>query len=85
MQFTISLSRKAEEAVRRRAAVAGKPADQYPSDLVQETVTKPTLQEVLAPVHREMRQSGMTEAELDEFLRDAISATRADRKRNGSP
>ena len=80
VSITVSLSREAEEAVRRRAAVAGKAVDQYVSDLVQEAVTRPTLSEILAPVHEEVRNSGMSDQELDGLLKSELDAYRAERR-----
>jgi hypothetical protein len=76
MPFMISLSARTEDTVRRRAAEAGKPADDYVADLVEQAVKRPTLREILAPIHQEVAASGISQAELDQTLRTAIDAVR---------
>jgi predicted transcriptional regulator len=40
----------------------------------------PTFEELVAPVHEDFREGGMTEEELDEFLEQEIRDARAERK-----
>jgi len=76
MPFTISLPAEVEDAVRQRAARTGKPADFYVAELVEQAVRRPTLRQILAPLHQEVAASGITSEELDQTLLSAIEAVR---------
>jgi hypothetical protein len=72
MTLSISLSSQAETKLKERAAAEGKDVV-YASELVENAVTKPTLDEILAPFRREVDASRMTDQRLDQFydgLRD---------------
>ena len=76
MPFMISLSAQTEDTVRRRAAEAGKPADDYVAELVEQAVKRPTLREILAPIHREVAARGISQPDLDKTAQSAIDAIR---------
>ncbi len=70
MDITIHLSSAAEAKLKERAAATGQPPDAVASRIVEEAVTTPTLDEVLAPVREDFARSGMTDDELGDFLED---------------
>ena len=70
MTLSVSLSAQAEAKLKERAATAGKDPAAYASELLEDAVTRPTIDELLAPARRQIADSGMTDAQLDEFLDD---------------
>jgi hypothetical protein len=73
MTLSISLSPQAEAKLKEQAAAKGKDPTAYASELVEDAVTKPTLDEILAPFRKQVADAGMSDSELDEFyqrLRD---------------
>ncbi len=67
MSLSISLSPQAEANLRQRAAAEGKDPTAYASELVENAVTKPTLDEILAPYRKQISESGMSDQQLDSF------------------
>lgn len=75
MTLSIVLSPRAEAKLKERAAAEGKDPVVYASELVEDAVTKPTLEEILAPFRAQVAESGMSDEQLDEFyeeLRDEV-------------
>ena len=84
MTLSISLSPEAEAKLKQRAAAVGKDPTTYASELVESVVTKPTLDEVLAPFRKQVAQSGMSDQQLDEFYEGLRSEAWNERQgRNG--
>jgi hypothetical protein len=61
----IRLSAKARKKLAARAADQGQDISTYASGLIEQSVTKPTLDEVLAPFRMQVADSGMSDDELD--------------------
>ena len=83
MRLNISISPQAETKLKERAAAQGKDLDAYAAELVEDAVTKPTLDEILAPFRAQVEASGMTDEQLDslyEGLRDEVWSRRQGRK-----
>lgn len=73
MTLSLSLSPQAEAKLRERAAAAGLDPSTYAKGSLEDVVTKPSLDEILAPFRRQVSESGMSEEELYDFyaeLRD---------------
>lgn len=71
MTVTLALSSEEQQKLQTRAAATGQQVDVYVSQLVRERIEKPqSFAEILAPIHKEVRESGMTEAELDALLEE---------------
>jgi hypothetical protein len=52
------------------------------NDLERAQLAKPTtFRDILEPVHRQVAESGMTEAQLDTLLDESLENTRAERRR----
>lgn len=80
MTVQISLTGDAESRLRERAAANGKGVAEYATQLVEQAVSKPTLEELLAPVRDDFEKTGMSPDEIEEFGHDLIDAVRRDRK-----
>ena len=76
MTLNISISPKAEAKLKERAAAEGKGPTAYASDLVQEAVTRPTLEELLATSQAEFPSTGMTWDEIMDFGRGILQKVR---------
>jgi len=81
MRYTINIPPDIESRLQERARASGTPADIYIQDLVQSALARPTLHEVLAPIHQDFLASGMTEDELNSILTQAIDESRRHRRR----
>jgi hypothetical protein len=85
MRYTITLPDETEAKLQERARSSGTSADAYLQQLVQTALAKPTLREILAPIHQEFVASGMSDDELDSVLSEAIEQSRlARRTRKGA-
>jgi hypothetical protein len=84
MVLSIPISAETETRLRELADAAGADVTEYVSRIIEETVARPAIDEVLAPLRREFAQSGTTDEELREEIVQARRAFRADqRKRPG--
>lgn len=81
MTLNIQVSQKAEVALRQRAAAAGQPIDKYVSDLVEQVASRPSLEELLAPVQEDFARSGLTESDLLDLGQDLLEKVRDDKTR----
>ena len=84
MSLVITLPAELEAKIRRRAADAGKDANTFAVEALEEKLHEPrTLDEILAPFRKQIVQSGMSEQEADQFyetLRDEVWQQRRDSK-----
>ncbi|HEX8521974.1 MAG TPA: hypothetical protein VF669_06935 [Tepidisphaeraceae bacterium] len=80
MAFSISISPEAEAKLRQRAASLGTSVETVASAMIEQAVSAQPLDEILAPYREQVRDSGMTDDQLDNFHRDVVSKVRADRK-----
>lgn len=79
MTFTISLPPEEEKKLEERAAASGVEIADYVRQLIRKDISLPSLAELFAPVHRAVRESGISQAELDPVPQAAIHASRAKR------
>ena len=85
MPITINLSPEEERKLAERAAQSGQDPTSYVHRLITDALeveapaengtgdsqeTRPTLAEILAPVHEDFRKSGMTEDDLDALVEE---------------
>ena len=73
MTMSISLSPRAEARLKERAAAEGKDPIAYATELVEDAITRPTIDEILAPFRKEVAGSEMNDDQLEQFyegLRD---------------
>ena len=80
MVLTIPISPEAEAKLIARAAAAGVDVVTFAAKTLERAASKPTLEEVLAPLRYEFEQSGMTEDELTAVLEQAKHEARAERR-----
>jgi plasmid stability protein len=79
MEMTISLPDDVAIKLRERAASTGESVPVYSAKLLAESVTKPTIDELLAPVRADFAKTGMNGDELLQFGRDVLAAVRSER------
>ena len=87
MTITISLPPATEERLRAEAAATGKDVGTVVVEAVEArlSLSKLSLRDVLAPVHEDLRRSGMTDATLDTLLEKTLRQVRTERKSGPSP
>lgn len=77
-----------EERLRAQAAATGKNISTLVVEAVEArlSLAQLHLRDTLAPVHADLHNSGMTDAELDAILQDALDESRSERSPNsGTP
>ena len=79
MEMTISIPEEIALKLEKRAAVLGKTLPAYTAELVTETVTQPSLEELLAVSQGEFASTGMTEAEMMDLGRDLLDKVRGEK------
>ena len=88
MTLQIDLSPELEAKLRERAAAAGKDAATFALEAVREKLSEPqTFAEILAPVHEEFRERGLTEEAMTpifEKLREEVWEARHGKKLGAS-
>lgn len=80
MNMTISITDEVAAKLQERAASNGQSVPDYTAALVTETLSKPTIDELLAPVRAQCAASGMTEEAIMDFGRGLLAEVRRDRK-----
>ena len=56
-----------EEVLRERAQAIGEDVSSYAARLLEQALSTPSIDELLAPFRRQVEESGMTDQQLDEF------------------
>jgi len=80
LPITLRLSSRAQAVLLRQAHDAGKDVSQVASDLIEHIVTRPSIEEIMAPVYQQAAASGMSDQELDDFLQAELEAHRREKK-----
>jgi len=81
MTIQIDLSPDLEAKLRAQAAARGKDLCSFAQEVLEKTAHGgETLGEILGPIRRDIEQSGMSDAELDSLIEQAIEGSRRDRK-----
>lgn len=81
--LTVRISDAAREKLAQRAAATGKDVADCAAQIIEDAVTKPDLDEVLAPVRQQFARSGMSEDDLSDLLEAAKHRRRDARRRDG--
>ena len=76
MTIRISLTPEAETKLRQRAARLGQDLSIVASDLLEEAVRRPSVDELLASARRQVAESEMDNRTLDDFFRDVLKEVR---------
>jgi len=77
---TLRLSQEARAKLAEQAANSGQDISAIASDLIEHAVTRPSIDEILAPVRKQAAETGMSDDELDNFLRGELEAHRREQK-----
>ena len=80
MTISISLTPEAETKLRQRAARLGQDLSLVPSDLLDDAVPRPSVDELLAPARKQVAESGMDDQALDDFFRDVLKEVRDEKR-----
>jgi alkylhydroperoxidase family enzyme len=80
MTLILSISPAVEARLKSRAVAAGLDVETYAAQTLERLVTRPSLDEVLAPLRAEVEASGMTEEQLVQLLEAAKHEMRAERR-----
>jgi hypothetical protein len=78
--ITLHLSDRARSKLAERAARAGQDIAAVASDLIEQAIVRGTVEELLTPFRKQVEESGMSDAELDDFLRGELEARRKEKK-----
>ena len=76
----LRLSDRARAKLAEQAKQNGQDIAAVASDLIEQAVARPSVDEVLAPFRKQVAQSGMSDEELDDFLRAELEAHRREKK-----
>jgi hypothetical protein len=68
LSMKLRLSKQATEMLQQRAARSGQDIASLASDIVEQAILQPTVDEVLAPFRKQVAESGMSDQELDDFF-----------------
>ena len=80
MTVTIALGPEDEKKLVERAAASGQDVVTYVQQLVKREIEQPRFAELFAPVHQAVRDSGISESELDSVIQTAIDDSRRGRQ-----
>lgn len=80
MTISISLTPEAETKLRQRAASLGQDLSIVASDLLEEAVRRPSVDELLAPARKQVAESGLADRALDDFFRGVLKEVRDEKK-----
>ena len=80
MDMMISISEDVVARLKERAAESGETMPAYAAKVLSETVTRPTIDEILAPFRKQVAESGMSDEALDDFFRGELDALRREKK-----
>lgn len=80
MEITISVPPKIEGILAQKAADKGQDIKEFIESLVENQISKPSLDEILAPMREDFANSGMTEDDLDELIKTERRAMREERR-----
>jgi hypothetical protein len=80
MSLTINLPADAEARLAEQATSIGVDVPTYVERILRAAASRTSLDQVLKPIRRSFRESGMTEDELSEILVKAKKEMRADRR-----
>jgi hypothetical protein len=79
MSLVIPISPQVESKIRERAAAEGKEPTAYAAKLLEQAVSRLSLDEILAPLRQEFAASATTDAQLLQQITEARDAYRKTR------
>jgi hypothetical protein len=84
MTLTIDFAPDEVARLRQRATQEGKDLGTFIHHAAMETVDRPSLAEVLSPIHEGTAQIGATVEEIDQMADQALAEVRRERHQKGS-
>ena len=82
MTLHLDLNPELEATLRERAAAAGKDPKTFVLEAVLEKLQGPrTFADILAPVHRQVLESGMSDEEINSVFQEALRESRRERRK----
>jgi len=80
MVLKITLSEKAVARLKSKAQAEGVDLDTFASKELERLATRPSIDDVLAPLRKQVEESGMSEEELTDLLEEVKHDARAERR-----
>lgn len=84
MTISIPITPQTEIKLRQRASASGQDVAAVASEILEQAVSRPTVDEVLAPFRQQVADSGMSDVEVDDFFRAELEAERREKKEKRS-
>lgn len=84
MTLSLNLPPDLESKLRERAAHSGQPVDVVAARLLSNAISSEAIDEILAPVRRQVAESAMTESQLMDFGRNLVEKVRRERSADRS-
>ena len=81
MVLSIDITEQTETRLRRQAQAAGKDVSTYVSELVEQAAAKPSLDELLAPLRKQFKDSGIGDEELIADITESQADYRAEKRK----
>jgi hypothetical protein len=78
--ITLHLSERARAKLAEQAKSSGQDISAVASELIEHAVTRPSIDEIMAPVRKQFADSGMTDEQLDDLLHRELNAQRREKK-----
>jgi hypothetical protein len=78
--LTLRLTQQAREKLAQISRENGVDLAAVASELVERAVTKPSVDELLAPYRQQVKESGLSDEELDAFHRDLLQKVRDEKR-----
>lgn len=76
----LKLTKQTSEKLSQRAAASGKDVAAVASDLLEQVISQPPVDELLAPFRKQVAESGLSDEQLDDFFGGELEALRLEKK-----
>jgi predicted DNA-binding protein len=77
LTMKVRLSKQASEKLNKRATESGRDVAAIASDLIEQAIAQPSLEELLVVSQAEFASTGMTESEMMDFGRELLGKVRS--------
>jgi hypothetical protein len=81
LAMKLRLSKLASDKLVQRAAESGREIAAVASELIEQAITQPTVDEILAPFRKQVAESGMSDQELGDFFDEVREKAFQERQR----
>jgi hypothetical protein len=79
MTLSVPIAPDIEAKLRERATCAGKAPEAYAAEVLARDLTRPALDEILAPIREDFAKTGMSDDEIMDLGRRELEALRAEK------